>query len=82
MATVDFSVPDEVRDAFNATFRDRNKSAIVAELMRRIGETNGRSALPAEHQPVNWPPEEHAQVGATMMFEILCVVAEARTARL
>lgn len=35
MATVNFSVPDEVRDAFDATFRDQNKSAIVAELMRR-----------------------------------------------
>ena len=34
MATVNFSVPDDVRDAFNETFKDRNKSAIVAELMR------------------------------------------------
>ena len=34
MATVNFSVPDNVRDAFNETFKDRNKSAIVAELMR------------------------------------------------
>lgn len=34
MATVNFSVPDEVRDAFNETFGDRNKSAIIADLMR------------------------------------------------
>ena len=34
MATVNFSVPDDVRDSFNETFKDRNKSAIVAELMR------------------------------------------------
>jgi len=34
MATVNFSVPDEVRDAFNEAFQDRNKSAIIAELMR------------------------------------------------
>ena len=34
MATVNFSVPDEVRDAFNEAFKDRNKSAIIAELMR------------------------------------------------
>ena len=34
MATVNFSVPDDVREAFNETFKDRNKSAIIAELMR------------------------------------------------
>lgn len=34
MATVNFSVPDEVREAFNRVFAGRNKSAIIAELMR------------------------------------------------
>jgi metal-responsive CopG/Arc/MetJ family transcriptional regulator len=34
MATVNFSVPDEVKQAFNETFKDRNKSAVIAELMR------------------------------------------------
>ena len=34
VATVNFSVPDDVRDAFNEVFKDRNKSAIIAELMR------------------------------------------------
>lgn len=33
MATVNFSVPDDVKDAFNATFQGHNKSAIIAELM-------------------------------------------------
>lgn len=35
MATVNFSVPDEVKAAFDAEFGDQNKSAIVADLMRR-----------------------------------------------
>jgi hypothetical protein len=35
MATVNFSVPDDVRDAFNRAFAGQNKSAIIAELMRR-----------------------------------------------
>ena len=35
MATVNFSVPDEVRDDFNRAFKGQNKSAIIAELMRR-----------------------------------------------
>lgn len=34
MATVNFSVPDDVKKAFDRTFGRRNKSAVVAELMR------------------------------------------------
>lgn len=33
MATVNFSVPDEVKDAFNAAFKGKNKSAVIAALM-------------------------------------------------
>ena len=35
MATVNFSVPDEVKAAFDRTFEGQNKSAVIAELMRR-----------------------------------------------
>ncbi len=35
MATVNFSVPDEVKSAFDEAFGDQNKSAVIAELMRR-----------------------------------------------
>jgi len=35
MATVNFSVPEEVKESFNRTFQGRNKSAIMADLMRR-----------------------------------------------
>jgi hypothetical protein len=35
VATVNFSVPDEVKAAFDKAFGDQNKSSIVAELMRR-----------------------------------------------
>jgi len=35
MATVNFSVPDEVKAAFDKAFGDKNKSSIIAELMRR-----------------------------------------------
>ena len=34
MATVNFSVPDEVRKAFNRAFARQNKSAVIADLMR------------------------------------------------
>ena len=38
MATVNFSVPEDVKTAFNETFKGRNKSAIIAELMREAVE--------------------------------------------
>lgn len=34
MATVNFSVPDDVKEAFNETFEGHNKSAVIADLMR------------------------------------------------
>jgi len=35
MVTVNFSVPDDVKAAFDRTFKGQNKSAVIAELMRR-----------------------------------------------
>jgi hypothetical protein len=35
MATVNFSVPDDIKKAFDRTFKAQNKSAIIAKLMRR-----------------------------------------------
>lgn len=34
MATVNFSVPDDVKAEFDKVFGDQNKSAVIAELMR------------------------------------------------
>lgn len=33
MSTVNFSVPEEVKQVFNETFAGQNKSAIIADLM-------------------------------------------------
>ena len=38
MATMNFSVPDDVKAAFNKTFEGQNKSAVIAELMREAVE--------------------------------------------
>lgn len=35
MATVNFSIPDDVKQAFNEIFAGHNKSAIIAALMRQ-----------------------------------------------
>lgn len=34
MPTVNFSVPEDVKAAFNETFNHQNKSAVITELMR------------------------------------------------
>ena len=38
MATVNFSVPDDVKEAFNEAFDGCNKSAVIAGLMREAVE--------------------------------------------
>ena len=42
MATINFSIPDQVKEAFNAAFAGQNKSGIVAELMREAIERDAR----------------------------------------
>ena len=42
MATVNFSVPDEVKAAFNSAFAGQNKSAVIADLMREAVERSQR----------------------------------------
>ena len=34
MSTVNFSVPEDVKNAFNTVFEGQNKSAVIADLMR------------------------------------------------
>ena len=34
MTTVNFSVPEDVKQAFNAAFEGQNKSAVLTQLMR------------------------------------------------
>jgi hypothetical protein len=38
MATVNFSVPEEVKQKFNKVFAGKNKSQVIAELMMRAVE--------------------------------------------
>ena len=42
MATVNFSVPDEIKDAFQETFANENRSAIIARLMKEAVENRKR----------------------------------------
>lgn len=38
MATMNFSIPDDIKDAFNQTFANENKSAVVARLLKEAVE--------------------------------------------
>jgi hypothetical protein len=77
MGTMNFSIPDDVKEAFNKAFDGENKSAIVAELMRRALEEKKRRAkqdkdfdalveevlrLRAEDPPVTDEEIRHARV--------------------
>lgn len=42
MSTVNFSVPEEVKQAFDEAFAGRNKSAVIAALMREAVEREQR----------------------------------------
>ena len=42
MATVNFSVPVEIKNAFNKAFAGENKSAVLAALMRQAVEERKR----------------------------------------
>jgi hypothetical protein len=44
MATMNFSIPDDVKEAFNKAFEGENKSAIVSGLMRKAIEEKERRA--------------------------------------
>ena len=42
MATINFSVPNDVKEAFNETFHGENKSAVLTRLMRDAVEERKR----------------------------------------
>ncbi len=48
MATMNFSIPDDVKEAFNKAFEGENKSAVIAGLMRKAIEERERSRRSAD----------------------------------
>ncbi len=42
MSTINFSVPDDVKEAFNKTFQGENKSAVLTRMMRDAVEERKR----------------------------------------
>ena len=48
VATVNYSVPDDVKRLFNETFADHNRSAIVADLMLRAVEDHRQQVQSAQ----------------------------------
>jgi len=48
VSTVNFSVPEDVKQVFNETFQGQNKSAIIAELMLEAVERAQRRQISQE----------------------------------
>jgi hypothetical protein len=42
MGTMNFSIPDDLKEAFNKTFEGQNKSAVITRLMTRAIEEEER----------------------------------------
>jgi hypothetical protein len=42
MATMNFSIPNDIKDKFNQAFQGKNKSAVVSELMVEAIERNDK----------------------------------------
>ena len=53
MSTVNFSVPDEVKQLFNETFDGQNKNAVIAELMlEAVERARSRQRSEEAHQRI------------------------------
>ena len=46
MSTVNFSVSEDIKNAFNTVFEGQNKSAVIADLMRDAVEREQRRKQP------------------------------------
>jgi hypothetical protein len=70
MATVNFSVPQEIKQVFNETFQNDNKSAIIAGLMlEAVERARSRQRSEQAYQRIvkrrlSRPPVTEAQIRA------------------
>jgi metal-responsive CopG/Arc/MetJ family transcriptional regulator len=76
MATVNFSVPDDVKEAFNEAFKDQNKSAIIADLMREAVERAARKQR--SHQAIGRILERRKHAPAVTDEEVQAAREEGR----
>ncbi|MBJ6727400.1 hypothetical protein [Geomesophilobacter sediminis] len=76
MATVNFSVPDEIKELFNAAFAGKNRSAVIAGLMREAAERE--LALRRRREAVAAILKERADTPVVSTEEVLEAVQEIR----
>ena len=76
MATVNFSVPDDVKQAFNHTFQHQNKSAVITELMVQAVER--AIAAQQSHNTIQRILARHRQAPVISQEEISAILAEGR----
>ncbi len=76
MATVNLSVPEDVKEAFNEAFKHQNKSAIIADLMREAVERAKRKQR--SHQAIGRILERRKHAPAVTDDEIKAAREEDR----
>ena len=76
MATVNFSVPEEVKQAFNEEFAQENKSAILTRLMQRAIEENRMKKR--RHNAIDAILALREKQAVVSLDEISCVREELR----
>ena len=77
MATVNFSVPDDVKSAFNAAFAGQNKSAVIAALMLQAIEE--KQGLKRQAEAIDRMLERRSQGRPASWEEIQAARTELRT---
>ena len=73
MSTVNYSVPDKVKQAFNKMFKGKNKSAIIADLMTQAIEREEQRLRHAEATRRILERREHAPM---VQDEEVCTARE------
>ena len=76
MATVNFSIPDDVKQAFSLTFQHQNKSAVICELMMQAIER--ATAGQRSHDAIGRILARHQQAPSITQEEIKAILSEGR----
>ena len=76
MATVNYSIPDDVKELFNTAFAGANRSAVISGLMQQAAEPELR--LKRRRESVDALLAEHASVPQVSVASVLAARDEVR----
>lgn len=76
MATVNYSVPDDVKELFNTAFAGANRSAVISGLMQQAAEQELR--LKRRRESIDTLLAEHASAPQVVRASVDAARAEVR----